>query len=178
MNQPRPTIEPIEADAFIASVMREFTADVQLAELALTRATTDPVRTMATHICDDCDRAILDIARISTRENLPLTEPSDTHQESLLQCMRAMAGVDFDYVYIETVAMHHRLEVKLLKRGQAIKTPAISALASRLLAVVEARAKLSHHLSESLDCLKTGEARESSPPGPSAQRTRDHRSQH
>jgi predicted outer membrane protein len=165
MKQSRPTIEPIEAGAFIASVTNAFTADMQLAELALSRATTDPVRTLATHISDDCDRALLDIARFSTRENMPLTEPSDTHQESLLQCMRAIAGVNFDYVYIERVAMHHRLELKLLNRGQSIKTPAISALASRLLAVVEARAKLSHHLSESLDCLRAGEARESSPSG-------------
>ena len=165
MKQPRPPIEPIEADAFIASVTNAFTADMQLAELALTRTTTDAVRTMATHISDDCDRALLDIARFSTRENLPLTEPSDTHQESLLQCMRAMAGVNFDYVYIERVAMHHRFELKLLNRGQAIKTPAISALATRLLAVVEARAKLSHQLSESLDCLRVGEAGGSSRSG-------------
>jgi predicted outer membrane protein len=163
MKQTPPIIEPIEADAFIASVTREFTADMQLAELALTRATTDPVRTMATHISYDCDRALLDIARISTRKNLPLTEPSDTHQESLLKCMRALAGVDFDYVYIERVAMHHRLEVKLLKRGLAIKIPAISALASRLLAVVEARVKLSRHLSGRIESLIGDEAR-----GPSA----------
>ena len=168
MKQPPPIIEPIEADAFIASVMRAFTADMQLAELALTRATTDPVRTMAMHISDDCDRALLDIARIATRKNLPLGEPSDTHQESLLHCMRAMAGVDFDYVYIERIAMHHRLEVNLLKRGQTVNIPEISALASRLLVVVEARAKLSRHLSGRIESLMAGEAREPSPSNPSS----------
>jgi predicted outer membrane protein len=165
MKQPRPTIEPIEADDFVVSVIREFKADMQLAELALSRATTDPVRTMAMHISDDCNRALLDIARISTRKNLPSTEPSDTHQESLLRCMRAMVGVDFDYVYTERIAMHHHLEVTLLKRGQTIKIPEISALASRLLAVIDARVKLSRHLSGRIDSLITGEPQESSPPG-------------
>jgi len=142
----------------MASVLREFTADVQLAELALTRATADPVRTMAMHISDDCKRALLDIARIATRENLPLAATSDANQEWLLQRMREMAGVDFDYAYVDRISIHHRLEVKLLKRGQTIKNPVISALASRLLAVVEARATLSRHLSESHDSLIAGEA--------------------
>jgi predicted outer membrane protein len=161
MKPSRPIIEPIETDVFMASVMREFTADAQLAELALTRAAADPVRTMAMHINDDCKRALLDIARIATRKNLPLAEPSDTNQEWLLQRMREMAGADFDYAYVDRISIHHRLEVKLLIRGQTIKSPEISALASRLLAVVEARAKLSRHLSESLDSLTGSEAHES-----------------
>jgi predicted outer membrane protein len=160
MKQPRPIIEPIEADAFMASVIRDFTADGQLAELALTRATTDPVRTMAMRINDDCKRALLDIARIATRKNLPVAEPSGTNEAWLLQRMREMAGVDFDYAYVDRISIRHRLEVKLLKRGQTIKNPELSALASRLLAVVEARAKLSRHLSESLDSLIAGEPSE------------------
>jgi predicted outer membrane protein len=163
VKQPQSIIEPIEADAFMASVMREFTADAQLAELALTRATTDPVRTMAMHISDDCKRALLDIARFATRKNLPLAEAFDTNEAWLLQRMREMGGVDFDYAYIDRISIRHRLEVKLLKRGQTIENPVISALASRLLAVVEARAKLSRHLSEGLDSLIAAEAR-----GPSA----------
>jgi predicted outer membrane protein len=166
MKEPHSIIEPIEADAFMAAVMREFTADAQLAELALTRATTDPVRTMAMHISDDCKRALLDIARIATRKNLPLAERPDTNEAWLLQRMREMAGVDFDYAYIDRISIRHRLEVKLLKRGQTIKNPVISALASRLLAVVEARAKLSRHLSEGLDSLIAGEARGSSASDP------------
>ena len=159
MKQSDPTIVPMEADVFMASVMREFTADIQLAELALTRATADPVRTMAMHINDDCKRALLDIARVATRKNLPLAEPADTNQAWLLQRMGEMTGVDFDYAYIDRISIHHRLEVKLLRRGQSIKNPEISALASRLLAVVEARAKLSRQLSENFDSLGSGDAR-------------------
>ena len=156
MKQPGPIIEPIEASAFVASVMREFTADRDLADLALTRATTDPVRTMAMHISDDCKRSLLDIARIATRKNLSLVEPPDADQAWLLQRLSEMEGVDFDYGYIDRISVRHRRELKLLKRGQTIKNPLLSALASRLLAVVEARAKLSRHLSKSLDSLKAG----------------------
>jgi len=160
MKQPASTIEPIEPDVFMASVMREFTADIQLAALALTRAGADPVRTMAMHINDDCKRALLDIARVGTRKNLPLVESADIDQGWLLQRMSEMEGVDFDYAYVDRISIHHRLEVKLLQRGQTIKNPEIAALASRLLAVVEARAKLSRHLSKNIDSLGTSEARE------------------
>jgi hypothetical protein len=61
-------------------------------------------------------------------------------------------------INIERVAMHHRLEVTLLKRGRTVNIPEISALASRLLAVVEVRAKLSRHLSERIDSLIAGDA--------------------
>jgi len=168
MKQSRPIIEPIEADVFMASVMREFMADLHLAELALTRATTGPVRTMAMHINDDCKRALLDIARIATRKNLPITEASDTNEQWLLQRMKEMVGGDFDYAYIDRISIHHRIEVKLLKRGQTIKNAEISALASRLLAVVEARAKLSRHLTESFDSLIADEPREPSASNPSS----------
>jgi predicted outer membrane protein len=160
MKQSGPTIEPIAADAFMASVIRDFTADAQLAELALSRASADPVRTMAMHIDDDSKRALLDVARVATRKNLQVAEHFDANQSWLLERMGQMTGADFDYAYIDRISIHHRLEVKLLKRGQTITNPEISALASRLLAVVEARAKLSRQLSGNLDSLGAGEARE------------------
>lgn len=173
MNYRPPILEPIEVDVFVASVMREFTADMQLAELALARATSDPVRGMAMHINDDCVCALLDIARIATRQNLPLAEYSDADQAWWLQRMRETAGVDFDSAYSDRIATQHWHEVNLLRRGETVKSPEISALASRLLGVVAARAKLGHHLSEGLDFRRAGKTREASPAGPSARRTRD-----
>jgi predicted outer membrane protein len=160
MDQASPIVALTEADAFIVAVARQFKADIQLAELALTHAKTDAARTMAARIRDDSERVLLDIARFSTRQNLPLTEPCATNQESLLQCMREMAAVDFDYVYVERVATHHRLGVQLLRSGLAIKNPEIAALATRLLAVIEARAKLSRNLTDRIDALTVGDTDE------------------
>jgi hypothetical protein len=43
--------------------------------------------------------------------------------------------------------LHNSHALKLLKRGQAIKVPELSALASRVLAMIEMRVKLSRQLS-------------------------------
>jgi putative membrane protein len=127
--------------------MMEFMGDVQLAQLALIRGTTDSVRAMATYLIDDCNRVLLDIARIATRKNLALPKSLDQEHEIILQYMREKAGADFDSEYMERVALHHCHALKLFKRGQGIKIPEISALASRVLAMIEARVKLSRQLS-------------------------------
>jgi predicted outer membrane protein len=143
-------IEPIEPHAFIAGVMMEFMSDVQLAQLALIRGTTDSVRAMAMHLIDDCNRVLLDIGRVATRKNLPLPKSLDQEHESILQRVREKTGADFDSAFIARVTLHHHA-IKLFKRGQAIKVPEISALASRLLAIIEARLKLSRQLSAGND---------------------------
>jgi putative membrane protein len=142
-----PEVEPIEPQAFIACATIEFMGDVQLAQLALVRGTSDSVRAIATYLIDDCNRVLLDIARIATRKNFPVPKSLDQVHEIILQYMRERTGADFDSAYMERIDLHHRHALKLFKRGQAIKIPEISALASRVLAMIEARIKLSRQLS-------------------------------
>ena len=148
-------IEPIEPHAFITAAMMEFMFDVQLAQLALVRGTTDSVR-VATHLIDDSNRVLLDIARIATRKNLPLPKSLDQDHEIRLQRMRDTTSVDFDSAYLESIALRHRHAIKLFSRGQTIKIPEISALASRVLAMIEARIKLSRQMSGSIDSPPDG----------------------
>ena len=139
MKRHRPNIEPIQPDAFIASATMTCMTDVQLAQLALAQATSDSVRSLATRLVEDCERALLEIARIATRKNLPVPRALDQEHENILQDMRGKEGPDFHSVYMEGIALHQRRAINLYKRGQTIKIPEISALASRMLAMAEAR---------------------------------------
>lgn len=130
--------------------MMEFMFDLQLAQLALVRGTTDSVR-VATHLIDDSNRVLLDIARIATRKNLPLPKSLDQDHEIRLQRMREKTSADFDTAYLESIALRNRHAIKLFSRGQTIKNPEISALASRVLAMIEARIKLSRQMSGRID---------------------------
>jgi putative membrane protein len=150
---PRHIIEPIQPAAFISSAMMECMADVRLAQLALTHAISEPVRNFAIHLIEDCNRMLLEIARIATRTNLPVPKSLDAQHEHALQRMREKTGLDFDSAYMERIALHHRQAITLSKRGQMIKNPEISALASRMLATVEARIRSSRVLSGSVDQL-------------------------
>jgi putative membrane protein len=147
LKRPSPIIESIEPDAFITCAMIEFMGDVQLAQLALIRGTSDCVRAIATYLIDDCNRVLLDIARIATRKNLPVPKSLDQEHNIILEYMRERNGADFDSAYMERIDLNHRYAIKLFKRGQAIKIPEISAFASRVLAMIEARVKLGRQLS-------------------------------
>ena len=130
--------------------MMEFMSDVQLAQLALVRGTTGSVR-IAMHLIEDSNRVLLDIARIATRKNLPLPKSLDRDHEIRLQQMREKTSADFDSAYLESIALHNRQAIELFRRGQTIEIPEISALASRVLAMIEARIKLNRQLSRRID---------------------------
>jgi putative membrane protein len=127
--------------------------DLQLAHLALAHAIAEPVRNFAIHLIEDCTRMLLEIARIATRTNLPVPKSLDAEHEHILQRMREKTGSDFDVAFLERIALHHRQAITLFKRGQTIQNPEISALASRVLATVEARIKMNRLLSGSVDQL-------------------------
>lgn len=133
--------------------MLEFMIDLQLARLALLRGTTDSIRSMAMYLIDDCNRTMLDIERIAARNRLPLPRFLDEEHEKIVQCMRETPGTEFDSAYIERSALRHRHAIKLFRRGQTIKVPEISALASRVLAIIEAHVRLSGQLSGSIGSL-------------------------
>jgi predicted outer membrane protein len=153
----RTIIEPIQPEVFVSSAMRECTIDEKLALMASTQATSEVVRNFALHLVEDCKKTLMDISRIATRKNLPL-EPLDEESEQVLQSMREKTDADFDSAYMQRLALHHRRVIMLFKRGQTIKNPEISALASRLLAMAEARIKMSRHFSGSVDQLLDGPA--------------------
>jgi putative membrane protein len=140
----------------MVSASMEFMSDAQLARLALVRGTTESIRAVAMHFIDDCNKVLLDIARIATRKNLPLPTALDQDHEMIVQHMSAKMGADFDSAYIDRIALNHRHAIKLFKRGQTIKIPEISAFASRALATIEARIKLSRQLAGSIDSLLEG----------------------
>jgi predicted outer membrane protein len=148
-------IEAIEPHAFITSAMMEFMNDVQLAQLALVRGSTDSVR-LAMHLIDDSNRVLLEIARIATRKNLPLPRALDQHHAIILQRMREKTSADFDCAYIDMLALHHRHAVSLFRRGQTIQDPEMSAFARRVLAMIGARIKFSRQLSGRIDSLLDG----------------------
>jgi predicted outer membrane protein len=158
LKRQRAIIEPIQPDVFIVSAMRECMVDTQLAEMASARAASEVVRHFALRLTDDCKKTLLDISRIATLKNVTPPDSLDPENEQAVQSMREKTDADFDSAYLQKLALHHRRVVTLFRRGQTIKNPEISALASRLLAIAEARIKLSRHFTGSVDQLLEGPA--------------------
>jgi putative membrane protein len=156
MKRPRPTVDPIQPDAFIANAAMECMTDARLARLALAQEPSDAVRQFTVRLIEDCERTLLEITRVATRKNVPVPRLLDDEHENLLRRMGEKTGTDFNTAYVERIVLHHRHAITLFKRGQTVKNPEISALASRMLAMTEARIKLSRQLPANIDPLLDG----------------------
>lgn len=134
----------------MAAAMLEFMSELRLRLLASAHGS-DSLRSLSKQVIDDCSRFMLDVERIANRSKLPLPDSLDEEHKKLLERMGEITGADFDSAYIELTALRQRHAIKLFKRGQTIKIPEISALASRALAMIEAHVKLSRQVSGSID---------------------------
>jgi putative membrane protein len=132
-------LEKIEPEAFIASASFECMTEVQLGRLALDRGETESLRHFAHAMIDVYENASADIAKVAARKALPLPSSLDLEHQQLVELMREKSGREFDLAYTGRMIDGHQIAITLFKRGQRIKDPELSALASRALSMLEAR---------------------------------------
>jgi putative membrane protein len=143
-------LESIQPDNFIASASYECLTEVQLGHLAVKQGDAEPVRKFAHLLIEDYDRTASDIARIATRKKLPMPESLDKEHQNIVEQMKEKSGRDFDSAYTSRMMDGQLRAITLFKRGQRIKDPEISALASRALTMLEARVQRTTSLLESI----------------------------
>jgi putative membrane protein len=159
MRRQEPVPESIEPEAFIASASLACMTEAQLGRLAMERSHTESLRHFAHAMIDVYDKATADIARIAARKALPVPKSLDQEHQQFVERMGEKSGRDFDLAYTTRMIDGHLQAVTLFKRGQRIKNPEISALASRTLSLLEARHRKTNSLLESI-------ASEPQSPGP------------
>jgi putative membrane protein len=143
-------LESIEPEAFIASATLECMTEAQLGRLAMDQGHTESLRHFAHAMIDVYDKATADIARIANRRTLPVPNSLDEEHRQFVEHMREKSGRDFDLAYTSRMIDGHQRAITLFKRGQRIKDPEISALASRTLSILEARLRRTNSLLESI----------------------------
>jgi putative membrane protein len=143
-------LETIEPEAFIASASLECMTEAQLGRLAMERGHTESLRHFGHAMIEVYEKAGADIARIAARRALPVPNSLDEEHQQFVERMGEKSGRDFDLAYTSRMIDHHQRAITLFKRGQRIKNPEISALASRTLSVLEARHRKTNSLLESI----------------------------
>jgi putative membrane protein len=139
MPRPKPTFESIQPDQFIANAHVECLTEVQLGQIAATQAGDDVIREFALKAIEDYEKAGLDIIRIAARRKLPVPEALDEEHQRIVEGMKEKNGRDFDAAYAMRMMDNQQKSIMLFQRGQRIKDPEISALASRALIMIESR---------------------------------------
>ncbi|MEO7206284.1 MAG: DUF4142 domain-containing protein [Steroidobacteraceae bacterium] len=139
-------LETIAPEKFIASAGLECMTEMQLGRLALERGQTESLRHFAHAMLEVYEKATADIARVAARRALPVPNSLDEEHQQLVERMREKNGRDFDLAYTGRMIDNHEHAITLFKRGQRIKDPEISALASRSLSALEARLRQTNSL--------------------------------
>ena len=143
-------LENIEPGTFIASASLECMTEAQLGRLAMERGHTESLRHFAHTMIDVYEKAGADIASVAARRALPVPNELDAEHRQFVERLRQKSGRDFDLAYTSRMIDDHQRAITLFKRGQRIKNPEISALASRTLSVLEARLRRTNSLLESI----------------------------
>lgn len=144
-------LESIGPGTFIASAGLECMTEMQLGRLALERGQAESLRHFAHAMIDVYEKATADIARVAARRALPVPISLDEEHKQFVEQMREKSGRDFDLAYTGRMIDGHESAITLFKRGQRIKDPEISALASRTLSLLEARLRRTNSLLERID---------------------------
>jgi putative membrane protein len=143
-------LESIEPEAFIASASFESMTEAQLGRLAMDLGQTESLRHFAHAMIDVYEKVTADIARVAAQRKLPMPNSLDAEHQQLVERMREKSGRDFDLAYTGRMIEGHQSAITLFKRGQRIKDPELSALASRTLHMVETRLRQANSLLEGI----------------------------
>ncbi|HXP63869.1 MAG TPA: DUF4142 domain-containing protein [Steroidobacteraceae bacterium] len=158
MPRPKLMLESIQPDQFIATAHVECLTEVQLGHIAAKQAGDELIRELALRTVEDYEKAGLDIVRIAARRKLPVPDSLDEEHLRVIEEMREKSGSDFDAAYATRIKSNQPKAIMLFQRGQRIKDPEISALASRALSMIEAWARKTSLLFEEKEEREAGNA--------------------
>ena len=143
-------LESILPDTFVTVASLACRTAIQLGHLAVMRTGTDAVRQFAEQMIADCGKTLADIAHIAARKGLAVPDDLDEEHRRVVEQMNEKSAGDFDSAYaLSMVDGYHKAAV-LYRRGQRVKNPDISAMASRALILLEARKQMINSLFESI----------------------------
>jgi len=143
-------LESILPGTFVTMASLACRTAMQLGHLAVMRAGTEAVRQFAEQIIVDSGKTLADIAHIAARKGLAVPDDLDEEHRRVVAQMNEKSAGDFDSAYALSIVDAYQKAAILYRRGQRIKNPDISAMASRALIVLEARKQMVNSLFESI----------------------------
>jgi putative membrane protein len=125
--------------------------EVQLATLALSKATSGKVKEFAQMMLDDHTKANEELKALAQKKNITLpTTLSDKHQKKYTE-MSEKTGADFDKEYCDLMVKDHKDVVEMFKKAQEnSKDPELKAWASEKLPTLEHHLSMAERMKESV----------------------------
>jgi Predicted outer membrane protein len=94
-------------------------AEVEMARLALERASSDTVKQYAQRMLDDHSRANEELMQIATSKGVTLPTTLDAKHTALMTRLRGMSGAEFDRMYMKEAGVKAHTEMEKLFQREA-----------------------------------------------------------
>lgn len=106
-------------------------AEVELADLALERATNNEVKTLANHIKQDHQQANEKLKSIASQKGVDVTEQTGDKHKREKERLSKLQGAEFDKAYVKAMIKEHEKDIKTFeKHAKNGKDPELKAFAN------------------------------------------------
>ena len=105
-----------DAQRFVKKAAADGIAEVELAELALERAESNDVKTLANHIKQDHQQANEQLKSIAAQKRVKIPEQTDEKHKREKERLAKLQGDEFDKAYVKAMIKEHEKDIKAFEK--------------------------------------------------------------
>lgn len=167
--QPSSTAKNADHDFILEAAMGGM-AEVELGQLAVSKAQSDQVKQFAQRMVTDHGKANDELKSLAQSKNVMLPTDSGAHHKAIKDRLSKMSGASFDRAYMQVMLTDHKTDVNAFRReSQSGKDAEVKAWAAKTLPTLEEHLKMAESASRSAvgtSGTKTGTDTEGGTSGP------------
>lgn len=136
-----------EDKTFVSNAGMVGLSEVQMANLALQKASSADVKAYAQRMVTDHSTSNAELAQLATTKGLALPTELDGEHKSGLEHLSALSGAEFDKAYMQHMVGGHQKAVQLFQTGSAASDADVKAFAGKNLPILQQHLQLATEVS-------------------------------
>ena len=131
-------------------------AEVEMARLALTKASSESVKEYAQKMIDDHTKANEELMQIATSKGITLPTAPDPKMQAMMMKMERLSGAEFDREYIKNAGNKAHMDMEKLFRNESMKgkDADLRAFAAKTLPIVQMHLQMARDMHNQMMGMK------------------------
>jgi putative membrane protein len=133
-------------------------AEVAMAQLALTRSSSDAVKQYAQQMIDDHTKAGEELMQVASMKGITLPMEPDAKHKAMLAKMQGLSGAEFDSTYIKMAGVkdHEKMEKLFMSESSKGKDTDAKGFAAKTLPTVQEHLRMAREMTTGMMSGKKG----------------------
>jgi putative membrane protein len=138
--------EPSADQSFVKQAALDGMAEVQMANIASEKSSSEEVRTFAARMLKDHDKANAELATLAQAKRLKLPGKLDIKHKAMVDALKVRSGASFDAAYAKHMAAAHTKAVELFTEESQSPDADLAAFAKKTLPTLQEHKRLADAL--------------------------------